>query len=510
MTTKTRDSSKRARRAALVPTLGPAVAHFIEENLVHAEGDYFGKPFILRPWQKRFIYRAYELNPDGSRRYNRVILGVGKGNGKTELAAAIACAELAGPVLCVGWKNGRPLAAPRVAPDIPVAAASFEQANLVFGAAAAMIKNGKLAPHFDVFETEILPKYGPGRMYRVAAVAGTNDGRRPTFFVADELHEWTGNKERVHLVLSNGRAKRKDAWQLGISTAGWDLSSLLGRLYLHGKRVVAGEINDPSLLFMWYEPSGEVADLGDIPALTRALREANPAAGDFLSLETLIARSREMPEYEFRRYHLNQWVAAPEQWIPLTDWDACARVRTVPEGTPIVIGFDGSYSRDSTAIVGCTLDGHVFVINAWEKPVDAGDDWRVDILAVEEALRDACARWQVRIIGCDPFRWQRTIAVLKEAGLPVVEWASHLPSKMVPACTVFYDAVKQKRLSHDGDPRLRNHLAHCVVKIDSRGPRITKDHKDSARRIDLAVAAVIAYELHLEAKEQQPGGWRPI
>jgi phage terminase large subunit-like protein len=32
-----------------------------------------------------------------------------------------------------------------------------------------------------------------------------------------------------------------------------------------------------------------------------------------------------------------------------------------------------------------------------------------------------------------------------------------------------------------------------VVKNDSRGHRIVKEHKDSTRRIDLAVAAVMAY-----------------
>ena len=30
-----------------------------------------------------------------------------------------------------------------------------------------------------------------------AAVAGTNDGLRPTFVVMDETHEWTGSKQRV-------------------------------------------------------------------------------------------------------------------------------------------------------------------------------------------------------------------------------------------------------------------------------------------------------------------------
>ncbi|MFQ5705541.1 MAG: terminase large subunit domain-containing protein [Gemmatimonadales bacterium] len=478
---------------------------------MHGEGDYFGKPFKLRAWQKRLIWRAYELEPDGSRRYSRVLLGLPKGNGKTELAAAIACCELGGPVVLDRWgKDGKPMPARRLSPDIPVAAASFDQADELFGAARTMISEGLLADYFDVFDTEILPKDGPGRMYRVAAVAGTNDGRRPTFFLADEVHEWEGKKERVHLVLSNGLAKREDSWGLSISTAGYNMASLLGRMYKHGKEVSAGEVKDPSFLFEWYEPSDPELDLSDRQALEEAIRETNPAADDFLPIENLFAKSVQIPEFEFRRYNLNQWVSAPDRWLPQGMWEARADDRDPPEeGTPVVLGFDGSYSGDSTALVGCTTEGtpHIFVAEAWEKPEGAGD-WRVDILDVEQAVRNACAKWQVNRIGCDPYRWQRSLAVLEDEGFPVIEWPSHLPSRMVPACAQFYDAVTGGGLTHDGDERLAAHIANCVVKIDSRGPRITKDHKDSVRHIDLAVAAVLAFDLAV--REQGDPGWRPV
>jgi len=54
-------------------------------------------------------------------------------------------------------KPGRP----RLSPDIPVAAASFDQANLVFGAARAMIKGGPLREFCEVFETDIMLKDRP-------------------------------------------------------------------------------------------------------------------------------------------------------------------------------------------------------------------------------------------------------------------------------------------------------------------------------------------------------------
>lgn len=469
---------------------------------MHSEGDSYGKPFQLIDFHRRFIWKGYELTPEGSRKYRRALLGLPKGNAKTELAAALSICELAGPVVFDGWKeDGKPKGRQRTAPDVPIAAASFEQADELFRSAKTMITQGPLASFFEVYDTEILPKNGPGRMYRVAAAAGTNDGKRPTFFVADELHEWTGNKERVHLVLSNGRAKRNDAWELAISTAGWDTTSLLGKLYAHGRRMEAGEETDPTFLFEWLEASKEF-DLADPDQLRAAIRSCNPGVGHWLDVENIVEKYQTIPEHEFRRYFLNQWTSAPERWLPSEAWNECKTAKAITKQIPVVLGFDGSFSGDSTAIVGCTLEAkpHLFVVDAWEKP-EGSTDWRVDIPDVEQSVRNFCATHNVKQIGCDPHRWQRSLAALEESGLPVFVWPSHSANFMSPACQEFERAVTSGSLTHDGDSRLQRHINNCVVKTDSRGPRIVKEQKDSPRKIDIAVAAVIAHDL---AVRQRP------
>ncbi len=234
-----------------------------------------------------------------------------KGDGKTELTAAIACAELLGPVRCAGFTtDGDPIAEPAPSPDIPVAAASFEQADLLFGAARVMLAEGRLSELVEAYDTEVLLRGRPGRMYRVAAVAGTNEGLRPTFFAADELHEWVGNKARVHLVIGNGLAKRRDSWELGITTAGVrDGGSVAEDLYEHGCRIATGEITDESFLFDWLSAPDDV-DLHEASARKDAIAACNVAP--FADLDAIGRRFRQVPEHEFRRYHLNQWVNAIE------------------------------------------------------------------------------------------------------------------------------------------------------------------------------------------------------
>jgi len=72
---------------------------------------------------------------------------------------------------------------------------------------------------------------------------------------------------------------------------------------------------------------------------------------------------------------------------------------------------------------------------------------------------------------------------------------------------VFYDAVMDGRLSHDGDPRLERHVRHCVVKRDRLGPRIVKESKDSPRKIDLAVCAVGAHARAVAHRDEQVEPW---
>jgi phage terminase large subunit-like protein len=83
--------------------------------------------------------------------------------------------------------------------------------------------------------------------------------------------------------------------------------------------------------------------------------------------------------------------------------------------------------------------------------------------------------------------------VLDELGIPVTKFHTNQASRMVPACQEFFDAVTEGRLTHDGDPVLARHLDNAVIKSDRFGRRITKESGNSPRKIDAAVAAVVAH-----------------
>jgi phage terminase large subunit-like protein len=194
-------------------------------------------------------------------------------------------------------------------------------------------------------------------------------------------------------------------------------------------------------------------------------------------------------------------VSSKNAWLPAGVWETLQAEVDVPEDAEMVLGVDGSFSGDTTAIVGVTIPKtpedkpHVFLVQAWEKQPNDSDDWRVDTIEVEETIKIFCQKYKgVKEVAFDPFRWQRSMQILMDEGLPVVEYPSTSARRMVPATQKVFDAVTEATLTHDGNPLLARHIDNCVLKIDNLGARIVKESRNSNRRIDAAVSFVIAFD----------------
>lgn len=59
-------------------------------------------------------------------------------------------------------------------------------------------------------------------------------------------------------------------------------------------------------------------------------------------------------------------------------------------------------------------------------------------------------------------------------------------------------------LSHSGDKGLTTHLSNCVVKQSAAGVMVAKEHPHSPRKIDLAVAAILAHDRATRSVERAP------
>lgn len=459
------------------------MCRWIEENCVYGEGDWEGEAVRLRPPQRRFIWRLYEYWPEtGLRRYKRAGLGMAKGSGKTPLAGFIGAYELLG--------------AGRRSPRVMVGAASLKQADLVFGDMDAAIthEESPLSDFVEPYDLRILVRDEPGLAERIAAVAATNDGARATCFIADELHEWVGPLERVHMVAEGALGKRRDSLSLWISTAGWRKESLLGRYYDYGVKLAKGELVDDETLFEWYE-APEHLDLDDPDQWLEAVTAANPHLGDFASLDFVRARfngALAIPRHEFERYHTNRWTGSPEEWLPAGAWEGLAVAQSPPAGARVWLAFKGSYSNDAAALVGCTETGQVFVVDTWE--ADPDHPYVVPRSELDAAVDRAMRTWKVQRLGAHPQGFDADIERWADAyngrhEEPVVLWDIRRRKAFADASSKFYTAVVNRAVSHDGNPVLARHLKDATVKRSVDGDVIV------AQGVDAAVAAVMARDM---------------
>jgi len=305
------------------PRLAPPVAVVSEtqaarairlvNQLTHTKGPFAQQTFNLRPWQVKILRELFKTRPDGRRQYRTCLLMLPRKNGKTELAAALAIYFL----LFDGEIGG----------EVYSCAADKDQAALVFNVAAQMIRNDpELEAQCELVDSQKrIVHRKSGSFYRaISAEAYSKHGFNASVVIYDELH--AAPSRELFDVMTTSQSARAQPMMLAISTAGYDRHSILWELYAHAKKVRANSELDPTFLPLIFE-APEDADWTD----EKVWKKANPALGDFRSLEemrVMAARAKEIPAQEntFRRLYLNQWTEQASRWITMSTWDACCVV----------------------------------------------------------------------------------------------------------------------------------------------------------------------------------------
>lgn len=513
-------------RSTPVITLGFSAISWIEHYLIHGPGDVEGEPVELDDEFAAFIVKCYRLNPSGSRMVRRAGISRPKGRAKSELAAFVACFEALGParfdhfaergeVSPWGYEyaDGEPVGVPVKRPAVSCFATELGQSGNTYDAIRFMLDPDSCSPalladygKIDVGLTRILLP-GGGSIEPETAKDSSKDGGKETFCVFDETHLWTlPSIKRLHQVVIRNLFKRKIAsgWAMETTTMYAPGEQSVAELtHEYAKAVSEGRVSPHRLVFDHRQASPQWNVMKRADRLS-GLREVYGPAASWMDLES-IADSYDDPQTspaEWERYWFNRPVSLQGQWLPQVAWDECQAAREIPDGERVVLALDGSYSRDATAIaaVSVTEFPHLQLAGMWERPPNAVE-WTVPILDVEEAIRTACLRWQVVEITADPHLWSRSLEVLASEGLPVTEFPQS-PARMTPATQRFTTMVLERQMTHSGDPVLTRHVSNAVLKSDARGVRIHKETKSSPRKIDAAVASIMALERAMTFQDQ--------
>ena len=480
------------------------------EDLNITQGKLAGSKLKLRPWQWDFIRKVYAENDEGSRPIRTAVLSMGRKNGKTQLAAALALAHLLGPE---SESRG----------EIYSAALTRDQAGKMFAEMVAILgDHPELDDRCNVVrftkQIEVLSGPGKGSIYvALSADADSKLGLSPSFVVYDELGSAPNRK--LFDALDTATGAREDPLLMAISTQAAADHHVFSEMVDYGLKVRDGEINDPSFhLTLHAAPR----DADPWSADTWAL--ANPAIGDFLSLDNIqrmASQAKLVPSKEsaFRNLVLNQRVSAVSRFIHRAEWDACNAVVDVEtlRGRLCYGGLDLGGTRDLTAAVFVfpaddgTMDVLPFCFMP-ENNIEARSDedrvpyslWAkqghitlipgatIDPGFIADFLARTAETYQVESIAFDRWRIEdlkRELGLIG-ATLPLVPHGQGFKD-MSLAVDALERHVAEKMLRHSGHPVMQMCAANAVITRDPAGGR-KLDKSKATGRIDALVALSMA------------------
>ena len=425
--------------------------------------DYCG--LDLREFQTDWLTELFETK-NGERVYCAGALGGAEGNGKTEIAAAIALYMLV---------------ADRKRAEVYIAAGSRDQAALAFKAARRMVEDGRLRRM-----VRVLPGYrrmevpaSDSSLHIISADGPLQHGLQPTCVIFDELH--VQKKRDLFEALVGGLIKRPEPLLVCISTAGYDQNSLLAQECRRGEKG-----DDPRFLYRWHTVDEDLAY--DDPETWKIANPALSCERPFMRIAGLEDDLQRMHESEFRRWHLNQWTASEEAWINADLWDACAGAPELRPERETVLGVDASIRHDATAVCTVQRDPDGIFHASWRF---WGPNREIDLELVMAHIRERCHDLHVTAVCYDPQYMHHAASRLEDEGLAMVEWKQD-NARMVPATRTLHEAVMHRRLRHGGDKVAREHALAAGIAETERGLRLKKTQVTAGRQMDGIVALAMA------------------
>ena len=522
-------------------TLGWEVLGWCSVWLQHSRG----KPWRFTDEQARFILWWFALNEDGTFLFRDGVLQRLKGWGKDPLGACLCAVESLGPCRFADWApDGTPIATDSPEAWCQTAAVSLEQTKNTMRLFPSLFTAEAKQEYRIQVGKETVNAMGDQRLIQaVTSSPATLEGARATFVLCNETHHWDSSNSGHDMadVIERNATKSADgsARTLRITNAyepGQD--SVAERDREAWESVDSGRAVDSGLLYDSIEaPPQAPLTLQDAPAVIRSIR----GDASWLNVDRIvqsIADTRNPPSRS-RRFWYNMIVAAEDAWMAPYEWDACkADGLDVRDGEEVVLFFDGSKSDDATALAGSRMsDGHVFTLGVWQRPAgwDPDTPWQVPREDVDGVVGRAFAQFKVMAFFCDPGSgkdddgerywdpylddWGQRFgaklilhAVTAGPRQHAVRWDMsdrRHQEEFTEAVTRTREDILERRLTHDGHKVMRAHVANARRRTNPWGITIGKEHRESPRKIDLAICMIGARMLRRRLLNSKQYSKRP-
>jgi hypothetical protein len=491
-----------------------------------------GTPWRYTAEQARFALHWYAVDDHGRFIYRDGTLQRLKGWGKDPMIATFCAFEFVGPCRFGGWdSDGEPIGVTNRSAWVQIAAVSKDQTRTTMRIFPGLFTKRAIREFsIDIGREIIYADHGSRVIEAVTSSPRALEGARPSLVVRNEVQHWlknNGGHEMAAVIDRNAtKVKGGSARALSITNAFEPSEESVGQAEREAYEAMeSGMSHATGVLYDSIEaPPHAPLTPEAAPAVVKAIR-GDSTWLDIPRIVNAILDPRNPPS-QSRRYWYNQIVAAEDAWIDPGDFDLCLANDGVPPlayGDEIALFLDCSKSDDATALVGCRLsDGLVVTLGMWQKPPgERGKYWTAPRHAVDEAVSRAFEAYRVVAFWGDPSHafddesgerywdglfddWHRRyggqLQLWAEGskgahvkGGHAVMWDMTSPARaaqFAAAAERTATEIDEHILIQDGDPRLKTHVRNARRYPTKWGISLWKGHRESPRKVDLAVAMV--------------------
>lgn len=316
---------------------------YIEHYCRHHEGPLAPGLIKLELWEKALVSVIFGIvDPAGRRWFREIFLVIGRKNGKTLLAAAIASYM----IFAEGEYGAR----------IYFTAPKLDQANLCYDAFTQMVeKEPELDERAKKRKTDIYIAETNSSARAIAFSAKKSDGFNAYLCVCDEIASWAGDAgKKFYEVMKSSQGARSAGLMLAISSAGYANDGAYDELFTRATAVLKGTAKEKRLAPIIYQIE-DPEKWNDINELQKSMPNLGVSVSvDYMLDEIAVAENSLSKKAEFLTKYCNVKQSSSAAWFDYSEIAACF-------GDPLeledfrdcyaVVGIDLSQTTDLTACV---------------------------------------------------------------------------------------------------------------------------------------------------------------
>lgn len=416
-----------------------------EGGLAAKLADAYGLP--PHPWQRTLLMDWLALRDDGRLLNSLCVLPVSRQNGKTGVCDP---RETWGLIHRGEWIL-------HTAQEYQTAKKAFDRLRVKFGTQkndpfAKYPELNRLVDRYTTSANQMVLDLKNGAHIEFRTRGSNSDmGRGGTFdlVVVDEAQSYTDAQDSALSPL-NSAAPHGSPQTILMGTVPDPTNAYKGEKFASIRAGLHAEPYEGACIHEWAAP-----EVGDIHDRARWY-EYNPSLGFQLLEDGLLKDSMTMSSDAFAREHLGWWPenAAAVHPISASEWGAC-KVDDPKKGGLVVYAVKFSPDGSVGTLAACHRGEVPFVYVIESRSMGGGLAWFVDKLAAK-------AGKAAQIVVDGQSNAQALTDRLLEAGVPYTVLVRPKSSDMVAACSSLANAVRERSVSHYGQPALDTSATGCI------------------------------------------------